>query len=96
MPRHRHGRPSSGRPAVLKKLGESPLTQELTWQKSSYSGQNGGDCIEVAVLAQADPAGACQVLVRDSKNKAGPQLAFPVATWISFVAAAAHNGFVTV
>ncbi|MEU1076256.1 MULTISPECIES: DUF397 domain-containing protein [unclassified Streptomyces] len=79
---------------LWKKLGESPLTQELTWRKSSYSGQNGGDCIECAARVTAGSAGRPgEVLVRDSKDKAGPQLAFPVAAWNSFVAAAADDEF---
>ncbi|WP_289009712.1 DUF397 domain-containing protein, partial [uncultured Thermomonospora sp.] len=32
------------------------------WRKSSYSGDNGGDCIEVARLAEG-------VGIRDSKNR---------------------------
>lgn len=47
------------------------------WRKSSYSGSNGGACIEVGT---AGPA----VAVRDSKNQEGPQLAFPTATWQTF------------
>ncbi|MET9776268.1 DUF397 domain-containing protein [Streptomyces sp. NPDC006367] len=71
------------------------MTQELTWRKSSYSGQNGGDCVECAVRVTAGSAGRPQgeVLVRDSKDKAGPQLAFPATAWGSFVAAASGNSF---
>jgi uncharacterized protein DUF397 len=47
------------------------------WRKSSYSGDNGGACIEVAT---AGPA----VAVRDSKHPDGPQLAFPAGTWKAF------------
>ena len=36
-----------------------------TWRKSSYSGGNGGNCVEVAVLAGGRRA------VRDSKDPAG-------------------------
>jgi Domain of unknown function (DUF397) len=45
--------------------------------KSSYSGDNGGACIEVGVT---DPA----VAVRDSKHTDGFQLAFAPATWKTF------------
>lgn len=62
-----------------------PLTEETMWRKSSYSGQNGGDCIEFAA-----PSGA-EVLVRDSKNALGPQLAFAPTAWADFVRAAAAN-----
>ncbi|WP_433271971.1 DUF397 domain-containing protein [Actinosynnema sp. CS-041913] len=39
------------------------------WRKSSYSGGNGGACVELA----HDTAG---LLVRDSKNPEGPVLTF--------------------
>ncbi|WP_141578662.1 DUF397 domain-containing protein [Actinomadura sp. WMMA1423] len=38
-----------------------------TWRKSSYTGSNGGNCVELA-----DAAGA--VAVRDSKDPDGPVL----------------------
>ncbi|QDY77107.1 DUF397 domain-containing protein [Streptomyces qinzhouensis] len=41
-----------------------------TWVKSSYSGPNGGDCVEVA-RASGD---TIAVAVRDSKNPTGPHL----------------------
>jgi hypothetical protein len=44
---------------------------------SSYSGSNGGACIEVGM---ASPA----VAVRDSNHPNGPQLAFAPATWKAF------------
>ena len=46
----------------------------LKWVKSSRSG-NGG-CIEVAAAAQ--------ILVRDTKDRQGPVLAFSPATWRRF------------
>nr|BEK68637.1 DUF397 domain-containing protein [Kitasatospora purpeofusca] len=53
------------------------------WRKSSYSGNNGGECIEVA-LASPSPA---IVPVRDSKDPSGPVLLFPSAAWSSFLSA---------
>ncbi|MEJ8650604.1 DUF397 domain-containing protein [Streptomyces sp. MS1.AVA.3] len=50
----------------------------LAWFKSSYSGNEGGECVEVAA-----PPGA--VHVRDSKAPARAQLAFPRAQWAAFV-----------
>lgn len=47
------------------------------WRKSSYSGSNGGACIE---LGTAGPA----IAVRDSNDQAGPQLAFPADAWRTF------------
>ncbi|MFF4241473.1 DUF397 domain-containing protein [Actinomadura geliboluensis] len=42
--------------------------KNATWRKSSHSGSNGGDCVELA-----DMAGAV-VAVRDSKDPDGPVL----------------------
>ncbi len=50
----------------------------VTWRKSSYSGSNGGACVEVAVLPEDDLA------VRDSKNPGGPELTFTPAEWRAF------------
>jgi hypothetical protein len=50
----------------------------LSWHKSSYSGSNGGQCVEVA-------ASDC-VLVRDSKNPDGRHLAFSAQVWREFAA----------
>ncbi len=49
------------------------------WRTSSYSGSNGGTCIEVGT---AGPS----VAVRDSQDQTGPQLAFSAATWNIFTA----------
>jgi hypothetical protein len=51
----------------------------VTWRKSSYSGSNGGTCVEVGT---AGPA----VAVRDSKHPDAPQLAFTAGTWQAFTA----------
>ena len=56
---------------------------ELDWFKSSYSGTNGGDCVEVA-------AGLDAVYVRDSKATGdGPVLRVGRGEWAAFVALAA-------
>ena len=49
----------------------------VAWRTSSYSGDNGGACVEVGTPGPA-------VAVRDSKHLDGPQLAFPPATWKTF------------
>ncbi|HKN96170.1 MAG TPA: DUF397 domain-containing protein [Pseudonocardiaceae bacterium] len=52
------------------------------WRRSSHSGgDNGSQCVEVAVLAG-------RAMVRDSKAVAASVLAFPVAAVTAFVAAA--------
>lgn len=54
------------------------------WRKSSYSGSQGGDCVEVA----AGPRG---IHVRDSKNTARPALHVEPQAWSNFLAYA-HEG----
>jgi hypothetical protein len=50
------------------------------WRKSSYSSDNGGDCVEVADgITNAVP-------VRDSKNPQGPALVFSASAWSGFIA----------
>ncbi|MCX4785759.1 MULTISPECIES: DUF397 domain-containing protein [unclassified Streptomyces] len=52
---------------------------ELRWFKSSYSGSDGGDCVEVA-------AGPGAVYVRDSKIAGGgPVLRVGRGEWAAFV-----------
>jgi hypothetical protein len=48
------------------------------WRKASYSSTNGGNCVEVA----RNLPGA--VAVRDSKDPAGPALAFTPQEWSAF------------
>jgi hypothetical protein len=49
------------------------------WRKSSRSGGNGGDCVEVA------DGLAGVVGVRDSKDPIGPPLVFTRTAWSAFV-----------
>jgi hypothetical protein len=56
------------------------MTTDGTWIKSSYSGGQGGDCVEVAAFP------ADQVAVRDSKDQAGPRLQFTRVAWCVFTA----------
>ncbi|MFH8563899.1 DUF397 domain-containing protein [Streptomyces sp. NPDC017988] len=51
------------------------------WRKSTYSGNEGGSCVEVL---DGHPSG---VPVRDSKAPHGPALVFPMAGWSSFITA---------
>ena len=72
----------------------------VSWRKSSYSGSNGGACVEVAEVWRKSSysggnGGDCVevarnlpgiVAVRDSKNRGGPALAFTSAEWDAFTA----------
>ncbi|MEH0844937.1 DUF397 domain-containing protein [Micromonospora sp. CPCC 205711] len=51
------------------------------WRKSTRSGGNGGDCVEVADNLPGI------VAVRDSKDPAGAMLVFTPSAWSTFVAA---------
>ena len=70
----------------------------VMWRKASYSGANGGGCVEVGLWRKASyrggngggcvevaTAGTTAVAVRDSKNPHGPRLAFAPSVWQSFV-----------
>jgi hypothetical protein len=50
------------------------------WRKASYSGDNGGACVEVARNLPGT------VAVRDSKDPHGPALVFTPAEWAAFTA----------
>ncbi|MEU6235106.1 DUF397 domain-containing protein [Kitasatospora sp. NPDC047058] len=56
------------------------------FRKSSYS-QQGGECIEVAGLADGGLA------VRDSKDADGPALAFDAHSWQAFIAGVRAGDF---
>lgn len=78
--------------------------EELTWFKSSYSGPEGGDCVEVAVSwskssYSGSDGGDCvevatcpgTVHVRDSKTAQGPILSVTRDQWAAFTAYAAER-----
>lgn len=48
------------------------------WRTSSYTGANGGSCVEVA-------AGAARMRVRDTKNRSGHVMTVDTAAWHSFL-----------
>jgi hypothetical protein len=51
------------------------------WRKSSFSGAQGGDCVETAIRGG-------HVLARDSKlGESSPVLTWSLDTWRDFVAA---------
>jgi hypothetical protein len=49
-----------------------------TWRKSSYSGGNGGGCVETGI------ADAGRVLVRDTTNRDGGTLTITAQAWQAF------------
>ena len=51
----------------------------VAWRKSSYSGNNGGNCVEVGNAGHL-------IAVRDSKAADGARLAFGRAAWEAFAA----------
>ncbi|MEV0352958.1 DUF397 domain-containing protein [Nonomuraea sp. NPDC050680] len=57
------------------------------WRKSSRSGSNGGQCVEVA----SNIPGI--VAVRDSKDRGGPVLTFTPDEWRAFLGGAKDGEF---
>lgn len=57
---------------------DTPDFTGATWRKSSRSGDNGGQCVEVAFVGEA-------VAMRDSKNPTGPALVFTPGEFSAFV-----------
>jgi len=48
-----------------------------SWRKSSYSGNNGGNCVEAGSVPG-------RVLVRDTQDRAGAVLKFSADAWRAF------------
>lgn len=59
----------------------------VTWIKSRYSGPTGGNCVEVAFLADGE------IAVRNSRHPAGPALIFTEAEWDAFLSGAKDDEF---
>jgi Domain of unknown function (DUF397) len=66
---------------------KAPNLSDLSWRKSSFSGGQGGDCVEVAELVDGGRA------VRDSKDPEGPKLVFTVGEWAAFLDGAKNGEF---
>ena len=75
---------------------DHPLT---TWRKSTYSGSNNGNCVEVGAWRKSTYSGSnggdcvevgseteCAVAVRDTKNPSGAVLTFAPDAWRRFAA----------
>jgi hypothetical protein len=71
---------SPGGPALI--FSVAAWASFVTWEKSSYSSGEGGQCVE---FARNLAASAGIIPVRDSKAPEGPALAFSPAAWTSFV-----------
>ncbi|MGW0971585.1 DUF397 domain-containing protein [Streptomyces sp. NPDC002516] len=56
----------------------STAASGLTWFKSSYSGTEGGQCVEVATATEV-------IHVRDSKAVPGPVVQVSREAWAEFV-----------
>jgi hypothetical protein len=52
---------------------------ERGWRKSSYSGANGGSCVETA-------SGNGMILIRDTTDRDGGTLEFGAGAWAVFAA----------
>ena len=57
------------------------------WHKSTRSGGNGGDCVEVALNLPG------VVAVRDTKNRDGSALIFTHAEWAAFLSGVRDGEF---
>jgi Domain of unknown function (DUF397) len=49
----------------------------VSWRKSSYSGNNGGNCVEAGSISG-------RVLVRDTQDRTGAVLQFSANAWRVF------------
>ncbi|MCX4433513.1 DUF397 domain-containing protein [Streptomyces mirabilis] len=61
-------------------MESNPRQNKAQWRKSSYSGDTGGSCVEVA-----EAPCATTIAIRDSKNPAGPILTIAPAAFATFV-----------
>jgi hypothetical protein len=71
-------------------MSTTPDLSNAEWIKSTYSGGEGGQCIEVA------PGIPGVMPVRDSKDPQGPSLVFPAEAWSAFVSAVRSGELPTV
>ncbi|HTP17338.1 MAG TPA: DUF397 domain-containing protein [Streptosporangiaceae bacterium] len=60
---------------------------DVTWVKSSRSGPTGGNCVEVAFLADGRTA------IRNSRHPDGPTLLFTRGEWDAFIGGARAGEF---
>ncbi|RSM86841.1 DUF397 domain-containing protein [Streptomyces sp. WAC 01325] len=65
-------------------MGSTPKLANVQWRKSSYSGNTGGDCVEVADLTP-------RMAVRDSKNPGVGTVTLTPEAYTAFVAFVAEG-----
>ncbi len=68
-------------------VGSSGRDTGITWIRSSYSGPTGGNCVEVAFLAEGE------VAMRNSRHPDGPALVFTKSEWAAFLGGARDGEF---
>ncbi|WP_406318388.1 DUF397 domain-containing protein [Streptosporangium sp. NBC_01639] len=72
---------------------------DARWVKASFSGDNGGNCVEVAELTEVGDGPGHKadypelIAVRDSKDPDGPKLFFTSAEWDAFLNGAKAGEF---
>jgi len=52
---------------------------QRSWRTSSYTGANGGNCVEVGHAGHL-------IAIRDTKDRTGPELAVTAGAWQQFAA----------
>ncbi|MFF7919723.1 DUF397 domain-containing protein [Streptomyces mirabilis] len=67
-------------------MENNAILTAVQWRKSSYSGDQGGQCIEIAETLDTT------IAVRDSKNPTGPILTIAPAAFATFVSWATTAG----
>lgn len=65
-------------------MGTKPAQVNVLWRKSSYSGNTGGECVEVADLTP-------RMAVRDSKNPGVGTVTLAPEAYTAFVAFVAEG-----
>jgi hypothetical protein len=60
-------------------MENNAILTAVQWRKSSYSGDQGGQCLEIAETLDTT------IAVRDSKNPTGPILTIAPAAFATFV-----------
>jgi hypothetical protein len=65
------------------------MNTDLKWFKSSYSGSQGGECVEVAIA----PTAPTTIHIRDSKAPTAPILKVTPTSWSAFLVHATAHGW---